>query len=133
MARGAAGLARTNAELVTVVGEAFAPNRRGGRFKNGIQYMVKGFRGNGPSAAEKAELVYLHPGFAETRSIVLHRSGVDPGYDKWRRHLSNALVAHPMEIRSIRDNAPHIFHAGLIHHMALHMTQRNPTALDGPV
>ena len=92
---------------------------------------MNAFRGNGISAEEKAELVYFHPGFAETRSIVLHRSGVDPGYDVWRRRVSNLLVAHRMETSTSRDKPNHPFHGGLIHHIALHMTQRNPTALYG--
>ena len=129
---GGGGPARTNAELVTVVGKATRPTRRGrGVLDNGVEFIVNAFRGNGMSAEEKAQLVYLHPGFAETRSIVLHRFGVDPGYDKWRRRLSNALVAHRMETSTGRDKPTHPFHAGLIHHMALHMTQRNPTALYG--
>jgi CxxC motif-containing protein (DUF1111 family) len=96
-----------------------------------VEFIVNAFRGNGMSAAEKAQLVYFHPGFAETRSIVLHRSGVEPGYDKWRRRVSNFLVAHRMETSTSRDKPTHPFHGGLIHHMALHMTQRNPTALYG--
>ena len=132
---GGGGPARTNAELVTVVGEAVRPPRRGrgfpGSWNHGVEFMVNGFRGNRISAVEKAELVYFHPGFAETRSIVLHRSGVDPIYDKWRRRVSNFLVAHRMETPTSRDKPTHPFHGGLIHHMALHMTQRNPTALYG--
>jgi Di-haem oxidoreductase, putative peroxidase len=132
---GGGGPARTNAELVTVVGEAARPPRRGRRspasWNPGVEFRVSAFGGNQISPEEKAELVYLHPGFAETRSIVLHRSGVDPGYDVWRRRLSNALVAHRMETLTRPDKPPRAFHAGLIHHMALHMTQRNPTALYG--
>ena len=48
---GGGGPARTNAELVTVVGEAVRPPRRGrgapGSWNHGVEFMVNGFRGNG--------------------------------------------------------------------------------------
>ena len=31
-----------------------------------------------------SDLVRIHPGFQSTRSIVLHRFGVDPAYSRWR-------------------------------------------------
>ena len=130
---GGGGPTRRNAELVTVVGQAvLRPRPKGaGLWNNGAQYTVRGFSGNQISDEARAHLVHVHPGFADSRSIVLHRSGIDPGYNAWRQHLSNVLVAHRMATSTGRHQAPHQFHAGLIHHMALHMTQRNPTALFG--
>ncbi len=36
---------------------------------------------------DRADLIRLHPGFRDGRSTVLHRSGVDPEYDRWRADL----------------------------------------------
>ncbi len=41
---------------------------------------VEGFT----NGAEKVDLVNAHPGFRDANSAVLHRFGVDPGYDGWR-------------------------------------------------
>jgi CxxC motif-containing protein (DUF1111 family) len=130
---GGGGPARTNAELVTVVGQAVPLVRPQGVFAwdNGAQYVVKGFPGNTISDAARASLVKFHPVFADTRSIVLHRSGVDPEYDRWRQRVTTVLVAHRMQSSAGRREPLHLFRAGVIHHVALHKSQRNPTALFG--
>ncbi len=38
----------------------------------------------------------LHPGFAGSRSVVLHRFGTDPGYADWRRRLYETQQAPPL-------------------------------------
>ena len=35
----------------------------------------------------------LHPGFAVASSVVLHRFGLSPAYESWRRHLMSPTVA----------------------------------------
>ncbi len=73
------------------------PGDRNVQLVTGIGYMifsgnltvVVDRRGNSSRAAfdqmaEKADLVKVHPGFRDASSAVLHRFGVDPGYDGWR-------------------------------------------------
>ncbi len=134
---GGGGPSRTNAVLVSVVGRAVRRARPQGvlpgRYSsdNAARYVVSGFTGNGLGDEARAHLIHLHPGFADTQSIVLHRFGVDSGYGAWRQQLTNFLVAHRMESFAGRRQPSHTFAAGLIHNMALHMSQRNPSALFG--
>ncbi len=38
---------------------------------------------------EKADLVAVHPGFASSRSVVLHRFSTDPKYAEWRNRITS--------------------------------------------
>lgn len=53
-------------------------------------------RGAAPNPREikpldRLPLIALHPRFAETSSLVLHRFGLDPDYPAWREHAQHAL------------------------------------------
>ena len=68
---GGAGPASRNVALATPIGYAFCSS------------------GNFPTTHTMrhpilSDLVRIHPGFQSTRSIVLHRFGVDPAYSRWR-------------------------------------------------
>jgi hypothetical protein len=124
---GDAGSADRNVELITGIGYIVRP---------GVKLVTSrltlpGFPGDDPSRAlevfmspERDHLVKVHPGFRNARSAVLHRYGVAPEYDRWRR---GAVVERPfyrhtrlenrdtgvMIARSARNPTP-LFGAGLI-------------------
>jgi CxxC motif-containing protein (DUF1111 family) len=43
-----------------------------------------------PSRPDNRELIRAHAGFRTARSVVLHRFGVDPGYEGWRQGMTGA-------------------------------------------
>jgi CxxC motif-containing protein (DUF1111 family) len=130
---GGGGPVRTNAQLVTVIGHA-VPKPKTTRLipnGNGALYQVRPFPGGRISGAAQAQLVKLHPGFADAPGIVLHRFGVAPGYDRWRQRFSIELARHAMEIASPRKVFQGALIDGLTEQVALHLTERNPTPLFG--
>jgi CxxC motif-containing protein (DUF1111 family) len=77
-------------------------------------YLVQSFFGNRPSPATQADMLMIHPGFSDGRSIVLHRYGVDPRYASWRQNVKAEFFAHGMAVAKNQRNAPPLFGAGLI-------------------
>ncbi len=80
---GGGGPADRNVQMVTGIGYMLL---------SGNLTVVVDRRGNGWGAlfdqtAETADLVTVHPGFRDASSAVLHRFGVDSGYDGWRSTL----------------------------------------------
>jgi CxxC motif-containing protein (DUF1111 family) len=75
--------------------------------------------GNAPGTSARpgarpdvSSLAAIHPGFRESRSVVLHHYGPDPAYNAWRgsvpgQHGSSA-------VRTSERNPPALFGAGLI-------------------
>ncbi|HZZ70691.1 MAG TPA: di-heme oxidoredictase family protein, partial [Pirellulales bacterium] len=63
-----------------------------------------GLNGNGPikpltkkeqaaiKAQDKETLKRIHPGFASSRSVVVHHFGTDPGYAEWRNGILNGQM-----------------------------------------
>jgi CxxC motif-containing protein (DUF1111 family) len=75
--------------------------------------------GGDPPASSRRELqadprllAAIHPGFTESRSVVLHRFGTDPMYNAWRELVPGQHGS--ILIRSSQRNAPALFGAGLI-------------------
>jgi CxxC motif-containing protein (DUF1111 family) len=132
---GGGGPVRTNAELMTVIGVAHPKPgvRTFDSSGNELKYVVRAFPGHQISAAAQAALVNLHPGFTEAPSTVLHRFGVDTGYQWWREKLSIQLHSLPLEVEA----PPKSFQGGLLDavsdqtQVVLTLTQRNPTPLFG--
>ncbi len=57
-------------------------------------------RGNGwgsqfDQSADRADLAKVHPAFRDAGSVVLHRFGVDPDYEKWRSTLLSRCRTTP--------------------------------------
>ncbi len=57
-------------------------------------------------------LAAIHPGFRESRSVVLHLYGTDPDYNAWRSSVSGRHGT--ILIRTSERNPPALFGAGLI-------------------
>jgi RNA polymerase sigma factor (sigma-70 family) len=71
--------------------------------------------GNAPVAASRTDprvLAAIHPGFADARSVVLHRFGTDPAYNAWRGSVAGQHG--PVMIRMSERNPPPLFGLGLI-------------------
>lgn len=62
--------------------------------------------------ADPRLLATIHPGFAEARSVVLHRYGTDPTYNAWRALVPGRHGS--ILIQSSERNPPSLFGAGLI-------------------
>ncbi len=62
--------------------------------------------------ADPRLLAAIHPGFRESRSVVLHRYGTDPAYNAWRESVPGQ---HGMvSVRISERNPPPLFGMGLI-------------------
>ncbi len=57
-------------------------------------------------------LAAIHPGFRESRSVILHRFGTDPAYGSWRNTISGAHGT--VVVRTSERNPPALFGSGLI-------------------
>ena len=117
---GAGGLDR-NIEIATVIDQAngdgngyfysFHMDFGAGRF----DYRL----GNTPEASSRNArrvdpriAAAIHPGFRESRSVVLHLYGTDPDYNAWR---GSVPAAHgTLLVRTSERNTPPLFGAGLI-------------------
>jgi CxxC motif-containing protein (DUF1111 family) len=104
-----------------------------------------------PSASSKPdtrELIRFHAGFRTARSVVLHRFGVDPDYESWRRRAGTPGPFRPAprlgfggfgkaeaeigQIKAAVQNSGNPFRARQqIGEFALVTSERNPTALFG--
>jgi len=62
--------------------------------------------------ADPRLLAAIHPGFAEARSVVLHRYGTDPAYNAWRELVPGRHGS--ILIQSSERNPSPLFGAGLI-------------------
>jgi RNA polymerase sigma factor (sigma-70 family) len=62
--------------------------------------------------ADPRLLATIHPGFTESRSVVLHRYGTDPAYNAWRALVPGRHGS--IMIQSSERNPPSLFGAGLI-------------------
>ena len=65
------------------------PHRKKPVVINGVTYSVRGWetRSGGlltTAAPDLTDLVNIHPGFRDARSVVLHQFGVDPDYSRFR-------------------------------------------------
>jgi hypothetical protein len=87
------------------------------------------------------ELIKTHPGFRTTRSVVLHRFGVEAGYDSWRTKLmggneASATSASP-EVVAALALAQNSLNMGrgrmqsVVGEFVVVGSQRNPTPLFG--
>jgi CxxC motif-containing protein (DUF1111 family) len=103
-----------------------------------------------PRKPDARALIHAHPGFRTARSVVLHRFGIDPNYEGWRRSMSGLgpfvtetragfnlnLNAAQAEIDQIKtfvqfgDNTQFQPNQALGDFTVLR-SQRNPTALFG--
>ena len=66
----------------------------------------------GTSGLTQRSLAAIHPGFKESRSVVLHRYGTDPAYQMWRESVPGRHGS--MAVRISRRNPPPLFGMGLI-------------------
>jgi CxxC motif-containing protein (DUF1111 family) len=113
-APGGGGPADKNVELISLVGPAVA--RVGSLLQNTLA--------GGPSLltlprlinASKFELAKAHPGFRDANSIVLHRFGVDPRYDRWRQGATPEYFGQFVATTVVKSqrNPPPLFGSGLI-------------------
>ena len=51
---------------------------------------------------EKEELAKIHPGFASTRSVVLHHFGTDPKYQEWRSQIASGQFQQQAVLSPVR-------------------------------
>src|SRR5262249_36493828 len=49
---------------------------------------------------EKEALAKIHPGFASTRSVVLHHFGTDPKYQQWRSQMASGQFQQGISFQS---------------------------------
>jgi CxxC motif-containing protein (DUF1111 family) len=83
------------------------------------------------------KLVDIHPGFAVSASVVLHRFGLSPAYESWRRHLMSptAVKSETNPEESGQANKPskvvQLPRSVRYGKFTLLRTERNPTALFG--
>ena len=118
---GGAGALDRNIEIVTATGGdfggysgfsySFSMDLGAGRF----DYRM----GGDPNAASGRETqadprlaATIHPGFQQSRSVVLHRYGTDPAYNAWRESLPGRHG--PVLVRSSERNPPPLFGIGRI-------------------
>ncbi len=66
----------------------------------------------GDIRADARSLAAIHPGFKESRSVVLHRYGTDPAYQMWRESVAGRHGS--MAVRISLRNPPPLFGMGLI-------------------
>jgi CxxC motif-containing protein (DUF1111 family) len=130
---GGAGRAAKNVDIVSV---SFAPpaRRTGNRAaRAGGETDEK----SPPAKPDLDEMATIHAGFATSRSVVLHRFGISPSYENWRRHLMTGDVHGP---GSRRDQERRPLSPGLTSPLPefaqhgsfrLQRSQRNSTALFG--
>jgi CxxC motif-containing protein (DUF1111 family) len=94
-----------------------------------------------PTADDLATLAAIHPGFATSRSVVLHRFGLAPYYENWRRHLmegdppdasSRPRATPRSEVAPVPlDRPPPLPRQARYGSFQLRRAQRNSTALFG--
>ena len=144
-APGGAGPDNKSAEILTAV------KADGNRLSSVIAKAVLDQPKNDPSDTSGSgpnvdELAKAHAGFAAARSVVLHRFGTDPGYERWRSGLLGSPVGpqpprldafgdeHTAAIQNLRNQVAEGDAARSSRRVAgfdlLH-SRRNPTALFG--
>jgi CxxC motif-containing protein (DUF1111 family) len=117
---GGAGDIDHNIEIASVTGQfspgtgfsySFSMDFGTGRF----EYRMGGYpEGSTPreSPATLRAMAAIHPGFRESKSVLLHRYGTDPAYNLWRETV---LEPHgPVQAQVTERNPPPLFGAGLI-------------------
>ena len=62
---------------------------------------------------QREQLIKLHPGFRNSKSVVLHRFGVDEKYDAWRRTMRSGNIT-PVPT-STSGFSPGVIRSGTIH------------------
>jgi RNA polymerase sigma factor (sigma-70 family) len=115
---GGAGGVERNIEIATVTeglaaggyGYAFQMDFGAGQFQYQFGFPQASSSGQGRLAP--GLLVSIHPGFATSRSVVLHRYGTDSAYHTWRESLAG--VHGPALVRISERNPPPLFGAGRI-------------------
>lgn len=97
-----------------------------------------------PARPDTTRLIEAHPGFRSARSVVLHKSSVDPTYDAWRATITGLVQFTPAvpagaggqaeinRLRAIAQAENNQMRAQVqIGPFELVHSQRNPTALFG--
>ncbi len=90
---------------------AFSMDFGAGRF----DYRIGNAPGTAPGAEPRMDpgvLAAIHPGFRESRSIVLHHYGTDAAYNAWRGSVPGPHGS--ILVRTSERNPPALFGAGLI-------------------
>jgi mono/diheme cytochrome c family protein len=90
---------------------AFSMDFGAGRF----DYRIGNAPGTSPAAGSRMDpgvLAAIHPGFRESRSIVLHHYGTDAAYNAWRGSVPGPHGS--ILVRTSERNPPALFGAGLI-------------------
>jgi CxxC motif-containing protein (DUF1111 family) len=90
---------------------AFSMDFGAGRFEYQIGNPSGTSTGPG-SRIDPAVLAGIHPGFRESRSVVLHHYGTDPAYNAWRGSVPGQHGS--IVVRTSERNPPALFGAGLI-------------------
>jgi CxxC motif-containing protein (DUF1111 family) len=115
---GGGGSPDKNIDIVTATGAGIPEN--GFFYSFAISYGTDGFRyqfSNNPNTRRNrgpnpAELARIHPGFAHSSSVVLHRYGPDFQYPSWRDTIPGVHGA--VQVRLSQRNPAALFGAGLI-------------------
>jgi CxxC motif-containing protein (DUF1111 family) len=134
---GGGGRADRNVDLVSVIGIASRPRIPRVVLATNFpaigrpDYLVNPLPANRLDDEGAALLTNFHPGFRDSRGVVLHRSGVEPNYSRWRQGVETRLRAHRMATSLNYNNPSRWFAAGLIGRMVIARTQRNAPALFG--
>ncbi len=118
---GGAGTIERNIEIVTATAGdfggysgfsySFSMDLGAGRF----DYRMGGDPTTPPGREPQADprlAATIHPGFQQSRSVVLHRYGTDPAYNAWRESLPGRHG--PVLVRSSERNPPPLFGIGRI-------------------
>ncbi len=102
-----------------------------------------------PPRPDTSKLVEAHAGFRTARSVVLHKSSIDPGYEAWRLTMTGGsqfanqfgsletldpqsrAEAEMNQIRNLERNGSNMRAQVQIGEFELIHSQRNPTALFG--
>lgn len=115
---GAAGAGR-NIEIVSAVSDR-QQSAPGPSYAFSFSYGGTGFQyrlasnpsAPTPEAPDLAALALIHPGFRESRSLVLHQVGTEPGYAAWRERVPGRHEG--AVIRVSQRNPTPLFGSGLI-------------------
>lgn len=83
-----------------------------GRFEYRLGNGAPAATGRKVSAIDSAVLAAVHPGFRESRSVMIHRFGTDPGYHAWRAGVAGTHGGVSVQV-SERNPTP-LFGLGLI-------------------
>jgi len=97
---GGAGPVSKNIDILNASRNRQNPNDPGNKGQNQPQ-------GQSNTTSLLDPLVDIHAGFRTSRTVVLHKAGIDPNYDAWRRQaLSSTRTSNPGGVLMPRSPAP---------------------------